>query len=531
MQIGVSDEQMSGQWKGVYFADVGLDGSAVNTDGVHIDADIQEALEDYTKEAATAWNPTWVATFTFLTTLFGACLNVGYIVYAWDTSKERDQSWEYIYKDMFRISSFCVTWVELVVVLLHFVRILIDIPSIWVAFSGSTQARHIWVMAENIKMCSAFSVLRFIPTPPKLKLWFENRNTLWYDYVAHPTASHGVSILECGTPKALFGLETRNEHFHDTSLVTKIFLAIILLYLQILQPLCMLFLPVLGTFGFAVKASSVPFDAMSTWGFSDWLVLLGFINQTSNMFDVKWVMQRAATIFCFYQESEPLQVAFMGSMTVALIERHGELYALSFALTAELKEWVNLMRPFCIFVDSLHRNFDTGPEEIQTEGIKTKQIQTEETEETKKEMASNLSVAEVGASTDDSDAAGISMDEVLPETSDPDLRSSRFLLEHKEDKLTYENLLPWVAKFMRQVEKDDPTIEDSVKKKIVLDEMKALAEASGSSEIADIGAKLLPSLIDGLLQVASGHRSLMGPAHRPKRLLRQLEKTAYFSDN
>lgn len=176
-----------------------------------------------------------------------------------------------------------VAWVEFAIVGFTILRIFADV--ILVLNLKRFSFIQINVLADNMKIASSFSLLEFLPVPSKLAYWYQNRERLKLEYVTEPPLLFGHSIFR---PCEL------TQHAMETSglarplmVVGLPFIWFCFITIQILVPMALIVFPLMSIPAFLIKMSGLPSTVgVGNWTGSEWITLLGVLNQTSKLWDV-----------------------------------------------------------------------------------------------------------------------------------------------------------------------------------------------------------------------------------------------------
>mmetsp|Transcript_63151 Transcript_63151/g.124872 ORF Transcript_63151/g.124872 Transcript_63151/m.124872 type:complete len:378 (-) Transcript_63151:212-1345(-) len=233
----------------------------------------------------------------FLLRLGEVSLNVSYVLYALASATIEGGP-------IFRSLKRAVLWVEVIVVMgcvvtegTMFLLLLCGIKRPHPAF-----VLRAWV--ETLELAGNFSMLSYLPLPPKLTYWW-NHHEVFLHKLLHPSILAGRSIYKAETWRNMLQSENNSSRAQILRAVRGVLVVPLLLITQVLVPLCMLAFPLLAPGAFLVKMEGLPdVRYINDWDRSAWLSFLGVLNQASDMWDVDMVEQRAMLSLVFVVDTE-----------------------------------------------------------------------------------------------------------------------------------------------------------------------------------------------------------------------------------
>jgi len=236
-------------------------------------------------------------TLRFLMRLGEVSLNVSYVLYALASATIEGGP-------IFRSLKRAVLWVEVIVVMgcvvaegTMFLLLLCGIKRPHPAF-----VLRAWV--ETLELAGNFSMLSYLPLPPKLTYWW-NHHEVFLHKLLHPSILAGRSIYKAESWRDMLQSENNSSRAKILRAVRGVLVVPLLLITQVLVPLCMLAFPLLAPGAFLVKMEGLPdVRYINDWDRSAWLSFLGVLNQASDMWDVDMVEQRAMLSLVFVVDTE-----------------------------------------------------------------------------------------------------------------------------------------------------------------------------------------------------------------------------------
>jgi len=223
------------------------------------------------RECAQYWEKDWQLLYVmFLVRLSFLCLNVSFVCHALDSPDEQTSA--------FYVLSRLVAWSEAVVVLFSVVRCLADVVLIY--HMGQHSYVQIQVLVDNLTIAGSFSLLEFVPSPAKLKYWWDHRRRLMAEFVTRPPVLFGRTLLDL-TPERV-----RSAAPGLLFVPAYIFLFMCFFTIQVLVPLALVLFPLLSIPAFMTKMTGLPNPhLLAQWSRGQWENFLGVLNQASKLWD------------------------------------------------------------------------------------------------------------------------------------------------------------------------------------------------------------------------------------------------------
>lgn len=213
------------------------------------------------------------------------------------------------YSTLFCVSRRLISYTEAVVVVLHAVRTFVDLGTMAVAVrtgDSDSVGGFMQIFVSNLKITSGFSLLTFMPVPPKLLYWFTQRDRLWRLLVKEPPLLRSVTGLH---EKRAWTKHRCSQDFSKCKgflklpapLVFPIWLLslgvwfVSVFVVQVIIPMSLPILVAVAPIAFLVKMASLPdVHDFGNWSSNDWLMFLGTVNQTAKVWSIGEVEQTAA---------------------------------------------------------------------------------------------------------------------------------------------------------------------------------------------------------------------------------------------
>jgi len=241
-------------------------------------------------------------TLRFLLRLGEVALNIGYVLYALASATFEGGP-------VFRSLKRAVLWVEVVVVMGCAVAVVTMLLLLLCGIKRPHPAFVLRALVETLELAGNFSMLSYLPLPPKLTYWW-NHHEVFVHKLLHPSILAGRSVYKAKTWREMLKSENNSSRAKILRAVRVVLVPPLILITQVLAPLCILAFPLLAPGAFLVKMEGLPdVRHINDWDRSAWLSFLGVLNQASDMWDVDMVEQRAMLSLVFVVDTEKTSAA------------------------------------------------------------------------------------------------------------------------------------------------------------------------------------------------------------------------------
>lgn len=264
----------------------------------------------------------------------------------------------------FCAAKMAIAYTEAGVVCLHAVRIVLDLGLMFGAGRMGLTAvvgEQSPIFVSNLKIASGFSLLAFVPVPPKLLYWLKYRKRLWQLLVKDPLFLRRVPSLTNKSTWHRLNFSFWREHLNlPAPLLFPIWLFLMLIWficvftVQVLIPLSLPFLVVLAPIAFMVKMEALPpVHEVGDWLSSDWLTFFGTLNQTAKVWAIGEVEQTAVMTMMNKElqtkSKRPKPGQLMSELSQAMVQELGVLRACVLSVSLDAKTMSQVFGRFLIF--------------------------------------------------------------------------------------------------------------------------------------------------------------------------------------
>lgn len=280
----------------------------------------------------------------FIVAICFAALNIFFVIFTAQAGCDHTEN-----SEEFCMISDIYQYTELVVVVGHAFRVLGDCCLLMIDVRGMNPGVLVGILAHNLDVVSSFSLLAFLPLPPKVSYWIAHREYFMSMIVFDPPLLNGRLSLWSPSTWDLDGLGCMAKAGKGLCCFICLFIV------QVLVPIGYCTFPFLAPVAFLVKMKGLPpVTTFRNWGFDEYVGFAGVLNQTGKLWDVELVEQRAM-LWIFRQNVEHLDKVVPGQLSQeigqAAIDELGWLDAAilmlsldSVALGKILSEFVSVSR-------------------------------------------------------------------------------------------------------------------------------------------------------------------------------------------